>query len=213
MARLATLRADERSPGYSRVKEWQAGLRHPRQLSARARMGLRLLVHTAVPTVKAAAEAVGMTPQALAIVKNSPAGIEYMENAHKILEDKTLEGSVLMDRLGRRAVEVIAGTMEDAGSEALRLKAAQDLADRSSSYSKVQKHQVESFTLSGKDAKEIAAALVDASSVHTRFAHLANQDFVKVSTEREAAALPPAPIEEVQNADSREAQANDPSRG
>lgn len=220
MGRPVTLRECERSESYQQTKNWQASLVSQKQLSARARMGLRLLVHTAAPTVKAAAEAVGLTPQALTLVKNSPAGQEYMETAHKILEDKTLEGSVLLDRLGRRGVEVIAHTMEEAGSEALRLKAAQDLADRSATYSKVQKHQVESFTLSGKDAKEIAAALVDASSVHTRFAHLANQDFVKVSTDRtdSLAALPPGsevnapdkPLEEAQNVgNSQQDQAHD----
>ena len=65
-----------------------------------------------------------------------------------------------MTELGRKAVQKLAHLMEWSGQEAIQLRAAIDLADRSPETQKVQKHQVESFSLSGKDAKEIAVEVI-----------------------------------------------------
>ncbi len=142
--------------------EWKESLRKPEDISPRGQMGLRLLVHGGM-TVKDAAATIGMHPGSLGIIKNSPAGKAYMDSAHKVLENKALQGSALISALSRRAIEIIAETMEDAENPALRLKAAQDIADRAPETAKTQKHHVESFTLSGKDAQAIALAMTESA--------------------------------------------------
>ena len=159
-------------------------------LSPRMRMALRMYAFGAVPTLSAAAEAVGVSLSALSLKKNSPAGIQYMQSAQQILDDKTASASQVLDQLGRRALEVIGDKMENSKDDKIQLRAAIDLADRSPTYSKVQKMQVESFTLSGKDAKAIAEALVAGQSVNEEYAHLAEGDFDKVA-EATQLALPP----------------------
>lgn len=108
-----------------------------------------------------------------------------MESAHEIIAREITNKQSLISALGMRAAQVVGGLMEDASSESIRLKAAQDIMDRDPELSKVQKHQVESFTLGNKDAKEIAAALVSASSVHSQFKHLETQDFNRLATGEE----------------------------
>lgn len=180
---------EDKTPASQRVYEQIQTMK----LSPRVRMGLRMYVNAAVPTLGKAAEAVGLSYQQLAIAKNSPAGKEYMETAHKILEDRTLETSVVIQRLGRRAIEIVGGLMEDAGSDAIRLKAAIDLADRAPETSKVHKMQVESFTLDGKDARAIAEALVTGRGVQEKYAHLSVGNYDKVNLlETPAEVLPDA---------------------
>lgn len=180
----------EWSPSYIALKEQLAKA----PLSPRVRMALRMYVNAAVPTLKAAADAVGISYTHLTLMAKTPAGEEFMANAHEIMQNKAIETNVLIQQLGRRAVEVIGGMMEDASSDALRLKAAIDLADRAPETSKIQRHQVESFSLDGKDAKMIAEALAQGRSVKEQFAHLATENFDKVGTaiEAEQIALPPA---------------------
>lgn len=180
------------------------------ELSPRIRMALRMYANAAVPTLQAAAEAVGISYVHLTLMAKSPAGQEFMANAHEIISQKAIETNVLIQQLGRRALEVIAGQMEDASSEALRLKAAIDLADRSPETSKIQRHQVESFTLDGKDAKAIAEALVQGRSVRDQFAHLATENFDKVGTvaTAEQMILPPA-IEPAPEAPSAQEDSNE----
>jgi len=144
-------------------------------------MGLRLFVHCAVPTLREAAEAVGLHPVYLQKMSRTQAGMEFMESAHAIIQQTALDTNVLIEKLSRRAIEVIATHMEDASSEGLRLKAAIDLADRGSETSKIQKHQVESFTLSSTDAREIASSLVAAATVRQAHADLKHENFDHVN--------------------------------
>jgi hypothetical protein len=104
-----------------------------------------------------------------------------MESAQHILDDKTANTSQVLDRLGRRALGVIGKLMEGSNDERIQLRAATDLADRSPTYSKVQKMQVESFTLGSRDAKAIAEALVAGKSVNEQYKDIAAGDFDKVS--------------------------------
>jgi len=153
-------------------------------LSPRMRMALRMYAFGAVPTLSAAAEAVGVSLSALSLKKKTPAGQAYMQSAQQILDDKTASTSQIISQLGRRAIEVIADKMENAKDDKLQLRAAIDLADRAPETSKVQKIQMESFTLAGKDAKAIAEALVAGKSVNERFASLAQGDFDKVGDQK-----------------------------
>ncbi len=163
-------------PEYQATKDRieQAGL------SPRARMALRMYAHGAVKSIKEAAEIVGMNSSYLTIIANGTPAKTMLESTQQILDDKAMETSVFLNKLGRRGVEVIAGLMENAGSESLQLKAAVDLADRAPDFSKIQKHQVESFTLSGKDVAALAAAIAEGKEVQHEFKQLTtgNHDHV-----------------------------------
>lgn len=153
-------------------------------------MGLRLYVHTAVPTLTAAAKAVGLHPGYMKKVANTKAGKAFMKTAHDHISNTALQTNQLIELLGRRAIEVIGTTMEDGASEALRLKAAIDLADRAPETSKIHKHQVEGLMLTGEDARAIAESMVAAASVRQANAHLRTENFDKVNIDGEVGTEP-----------------------
>lgn len=99
------------------------------------------------------------------------------------LNDKTLETSVLLHKLGREALDRIAGLMRFSSNENIILRASQDLADRAPGTQKIQKHQVEAFTLSGRDSAAIAAAMVEAAKVRQGYAEVMQGNFIKVPLE------------------------------
>lgn len=150
------------------------------RLMPRVKMALRMYAYGAVPTLTAAAEAMDLNLGYLSLMHNSIPGKAFMESADKIIADKALEGHQLLDALGRRALEVTSQIMEDGVKEDNRLRAAIDLADRSPTYSKVQRHQVEAITLSGKDAKALAEALVMGPRIHEQYSQLATGDFNRI---------------------------------
>lgn len=115
-----------------------------------------------------------------------------MGTAHEHINNTALQTTELIDKLSRRAIEVIGTQMEDASSEALRLKAAIDLADRGSETSKIQKHQVESFTLSSQDARAIAESMVAAATVRQRHSDLRTDNFDKVNIDGDGSDIPVA---------------------
>lgn len=159
-------------------------------LNPRVRMALRMYAFGACKTLTEAAEVCGLSVGYLSLKKNSPAGEKYMEKAQQILDDKTASTSQIIDRLGRRAIEVIADRMEKTDDPRLQLRAAIDLADRAPDTSKIQKVQVESFTLAGKDAKALAEALVAGKSVSEMFGHLREGNLDKVTEAHEPLMLP-----------------------
>lgn len=145
------------------------------------KMALRMYAYGACKTLTEAAEATGLSVSYLSMAYNSLPGQQLMDTAQEILNNKALEGSQLLDKLGKRAIEIIGGLMEDSDSQHIQLKAAVDLADRSPTYSKIQKHQVESFTLAGRDAQAIAEALVAGKSIHETYAEYAAGNHDKVN--------------------------------
>lgn len=155
-----------------------------RSLSPRVKMALRMYAYGSVRTLTEAAEAMDLNLGYLSIVKNSEAGKSFMHSAESIIADKTLEGHELLNKLGRRALEITAGLMENSDSDNIKLKAAIDLSDRAPDYSKVQKMEIQSFTLTGKDAKDIADALVRGRSVHEQYRHLASGDYNRIADEQ-----------------------------
>jgi hypothetical protein len=151
------------------------------RLSPRVKLALRMYAYGACKTLTEAAEAVGLNIGYLSIMHNSVPGQEFMKSAEAILEEKALEGTALMDALGRRGLEIIAQIAESGKKEDNQLRAAVDLADRSPTYSKVQKHQIEAITLTGRDAKMLAEALVAGKSVHDEFRSLVESgDFNRI---------------------------------
>lgn len=94
--------------------------------------------------------------------------------------DETISTRKLLDLLSRKAIGVAANLMEGAESESVRLTAARDLMDRGSDTSKIQKHQIESFSISGEDAKDLARAMVEAAMVKERHAAARAGDYIKL---------------------------------
>lgn len=150
------------------------------RLSPRVKLALRMYAYGACRTIKEAAELMDLDPSYLGLVTNSKPGIEFMKAADAIIQEKLLQGHQLMDAVGHRAVEVIASKMEHSANENIQLKAAIDLADRSPTYSKTQKLQMEAISLTGQDVQALAQALVEGKSVKEKFAHLASGDFDRI---------------------------------
>lgn len=110
------------------------------------------------------------------------------ETQRRVL-DNSIDTTQVLQELGRKALSTIVGVMESSGNEALKLKAAVDLADRSPETSKVARSAVATLTLNGEDAERLAEALVSAARVRSQFTHVTEGDFVKVDTSV-ATALP-----------------------
>lgn len=167
---------DKLTPGTRAYKEKIDNYR----LSPRVKMALRMYAYGSCRTLTEAAEAMDLDVGYLSSVRNSVPGAAFMESAEAIIADRTLEGHELLNKLGRRALEITARLMETSANENVQLKAAIDLSDRSPTYSAVQKMQVESFTLSGRDAKLIAESLVRGENVHEKFKELSSGNFDRV---------------------------------
>jgi hypothetical protein len=155
-------------------------LQNREELSPRVKMALRMYAHGAVRTLEQAAEATGISYQYLSTVKNFPIGKKFMNAIDEKLSDKSIQTSAIISELGRKAIGKIAGIMEDGEKEEHRLKAAIDLADRAPETSKIQKHQVEAFTLSGKDALALATALTQSQQVREHYTSVAAGNYDKV---------------------------------
>lgn len=153
--------------------------RNKGKISPATARAIDLLMTGAVKTQKEAAEAVGLSAVSLGMNIRSAAGIQYINSAHEAIRDKTIDTSVLIDKLSRRAVEVIGDLMEDAQKEDIRLRAAIDLADRGKETAKTQKLQVDSFTVSGRDVASLAEAMVAAAQLRETYAEAATGNYLK----------------------------------
>lgn len=151
------------------------------KLSPKAKLALKMVLLAGAKNKEAAA-AVGLHPVYVSQLKSSQPGQQLMNEMETQLDEKALETTVLMDRLGREALHRLATLMRHCESPQIQLRAAIDLADRAPATSKVHKHQVESFTLGSHDAKEIAAALVESAAQRSRFIGAAEGEFVKVES-------------------------------
>lgn len=147
------------------------------------RTAIRLYETGAVPTMKKASEAAGLHPATFTINRRRvPEQVNReMERVRDKLDDKTVSLSAIVEAMGRRALYAIEEIMDQGEEESVRLRAAIDLADRAPATAKTQKHQVMSLTIDGKDAKDIAEALVKSAEVRASFGTVAEGDYVKVA--------------------------------
>jgi len=144
-------------------------------------MAARLYASGAVPTKKAACEAVGLHPAYLTILSSS--GNEtinrLMSEVDEQIADDTVALSSIIAKLSRRALLTMKGLMTSQ-NEHVALRASSDILDRNPETSKTFKATVTAFHLDGTDAKELAAALVAGARVKEKFLPIAAGDFVKV---------------------------------
>lgn len=122
-----------------------------------------------MPTKKAAALAVGLNPaymyQATAPASGTPLAHDLMTDVTTQIHERAIDVGALLHRLSVEAIATIDNVRRNGTTEDIRLKAAIDLADRGPQTSKVQKHQVETFTLDGKDVEAIRRAMVEGIDV------------------------------------------------
>ncbi len=152
-------------------------------LSPAVARAMDLWLSGAVKTKKEAAAAVGIHAVTLSLNSRSPAGIGYMTGTHELIQDKTIDTSVLIEKLSRRGIEVIATLMEDAEKEDIRFRAAQDLADRGKETAKTQKLSMESYTIANRDVAALANAMVAAATLKDQFPEAASGNFITAGSE------------------------------
>jgi hypothetical protein len=151
--------------------------------SPRVRMAARLYATGACKTKKEASALAGLHPNYLTMLTGQAIGSEpvkrLVNDLTEMLDDETVATSVIIHKLGRQAIKRISQLMYS-DSEHISLKAAQDLADRAPDTSKTQKVSIDSFTLSGQDAKELAAALVESATRSAQFDQITTEGLIEV---------------------------------
>ena len=145
----------------------------------RARLAARLYASGAVPTKRAACEAVGLHPSYITILSSS--GNEtinrLMAEVDEQIGDETIATAVVIQKLSRKALMTIKDLMTSS-NEHISLKAASDILDRNTETSKTLKAQVTTFHIDSEDAKALAAALVEGAKAKEKFAGQALGDVV-----------------------------------
>lgn len=137
-----------------------------------------------VPTKAAAADAVGLARGTFYAVTAPAVADGKAKQLHTSIDamvaDDTVDTRKLIDLLARKAIGVVGNLMTGAEDEAVKLRAAQDLMDRGSETGKINKHQIESWSLSGRDAKGLAEAMVEAARVREQYRDLEHNDFIRI---------------------------------
>lgn len=153
------------------------------KLSPRVRLAARLYGTAVCKTKKEASIAAGLHPNYLTLLTGAASGSEKVRNLindiDTVINDESISTSVLLQKLGRKAIGAIARSMES-DNEHVALKAAIDLADRSPETSKTQKVSLESFTLDGADVKALAAAMVESAKVASTYRHAGVDGLIEI---------------------------------
>lgn len=132
-------------------------------LNPRQQLAVRLYATGVAATKKEAARAVGLSDWP----EPSEASVE-VATIQEHLDFRMLDTATLLRTLAREGLETIATTMRSTQSEAIKLKAAIDLADRGPETSKVQRHSVVSAQFSGEDLRALAEAIGVSSTIYGR---------------------------------------------
>lgn len=148
------------------------------------KLAIKLYQSGAVRTKYEAARAASVDPSTLYLLTApsvaDPQVKQLTTQVDQLVTDTTVSTKQLVEQLSRKAIQKIGNLMEGAESERVQLDAAKDLADRGSETSKVQKHQVESWSLGADSAKALAAAMVEAAKVRKEYEVLETQDFIRL---------------------------------
>lgn len=178
----------------------------------RVRHAIRLLSSGIVKTKKEAAEAVGIAPSYFYAATNGNSGkpdaLDLMDEIEMAMATRMMDTGAAMEVMGREALLVIRSKMLDSDNEAIQLKAAIDLADRSPETTKIHKHQVEAIHMSAEDSKALAAALVAGARTRERYGIEVQSDYVKVPIEQST-----LPTEDTEHASRRQAVLKAPVEG
>jgi hypothetical protein len=162
------------------------------ELSPRVKLATRLWASGACKTQKEAAQAAGIHPMYMSLVKReNPRMTELINQIDKEIQDGTIDMSKVLLTLGRRAVRNLAHLAENAEKEDIRFRANVDLADRSPETVKTHKVQAEgTMQLRPEDVTALTHALVESARLRAKFPEAAIGDFIRV--EDPQLALPPS---------------------
>lgn len=182
-ARFAALRAAQRpeaAPGRGRPNRsgrswpnWRSAATRVGPYSPRVRSAMQLYESGLVPTKGRAAQAVGLAPATLyAATARSVMGEKQdavLSPIRRAVQEHIVETiTQKLKRVSEEAVDTLSDLMHYSEKEGIRLRAAIDLADRGPETAKIQKHQVESISLTGKDVERLRAGIVEAARIRSR---------------------------------------------
>lgn len=173
--------------------------------SPRVKMALRLYGSGAVTSMSEAARLAGCAASTAYVAKLQVNGLAMMERLDRNIEERSVSMSAVIAALGQKAVERMEKLMDHGTTEQIQFQAAKDLLDRNPETSKHSKLQVDSFTIDGRDAAGLAAAMVEAARVRSAFAEEVRGDYVKLADSTGGTGVPAA-LQPVQ----AEAQAGSP---
>lgn len=180
--------ANTRKPDWNRTHGTQVEYERRAKrtsLSPRVEHALRLYSMGTAPTKKKAAEMVGLTPASLygmtGAFNGNNLARRFLEDTSAQIHERAVDVGALLHRLSLEAIGTIDHIRKNGTTEDIRLKASIDLADRGPQTGKIQKHQVESFTLAGKDVENIRRAMLEGADVQSLYGEVA-QDFEQVTT-------------------------------
>jgi hypothetical protein len=156
------------------------------RLSPRVKNAVRLYATGAVKTKKEASHLAGLHPATLGMYMQHNTELQAMlQQIDTEVEAKVADTAPVLKHLEVVALAVMNNLMRNGGSEAVKLKAAQDILDRGPRMGKVQRTMSVGLTIDGEDAKRLAESLVASRNVTQKYIGEVQGDFEKVSTDRE----------------------------
>lgn len=170
---------------------WPSSYNTP-DLSPRQKLALRLYHTGVVPTKAEAAKQAGLARGTFYIASTrNPNMSAFAAQIDKELADETIDTARLIKQLGRKALSVIAKTMENPlVKPEVQLKAAQDLADRSPETSKVINVNAHvTSPLSDEHVLAMRNAILEAAGMKEKYAQAASGTFVTVDDKSTARSL------------------------
>lgn len=176
---------------------WKEGFKD-RKISPRMKIAAHLYGTGIAKNLKEAGELAGLGKGYIYPMNIS--GNEEFEtlksNSERRAQIATGDINQVLQMLGREAVAKIADLMDHADKEEVQLKAAVDLADRSTETSKVQKLMVGQITLDGQDVAKLTAAMVESAEAQRLNVAATHGDFVTVDTTAAPLQIPHTPFSE-----------------
>jgi hypothetical protein len=145
----------------------------------RVRLAAKLYAKGIARTKKEACSMAGCHPSYLTLMRDNEVIRRIHAESERQLDIATGDINIILQTLGREGLNTINELRQRSSSEAIQLKAAIDLADRSPETSKIQKHQLQSISLEGEDVSRLIAGMVEAAKVQKEFEHVHSGSFNK----------------------------------
>lgn len=158
-------------------------------------MATMLYASGVAATKREAALAAGLAPQTFYMSSTMSEPTQRLHNEiQELIADESVRTSAILEKLGRRAIGTIAQLMET-GKDEIKLKAAQDLADRTPDTQRTQQVVVPTFSLAATDVAALAAALVESSRERERYRYV-TEGLVEVNIDEKPMPQLPTRIED-----------------
>lgn len=158
--------------------------------SPRVKMAARMYASGAVRTKREAARMAQIGPEWFTTMSNhNPETKRIVDEVDGAIADQSIDMSTVLRTLGREAIGRIRGLMREDNPH-IALKAAVDLADRSSEVSKIQRHEIATMNVRPEDAKSLAEALVAAAEARRLYSEQVKGGLVRVQLEVDDVEVP-----------------------